>query len=119
MRIAIIGSRNFPHLDWVREYVRALPADAIIVSGGAEGVDSAAELEAARRGLKTQIFRAAWSLHGRGAGMIRNHDIIQAADRVVAWWDGVSRGTAHSISLCDKYQKPLEIHYADGRIETR
>jgi len=119
MNIAIIGSRTYPDLDAVRQYVRSLPADTVVVSGGADGVDSAAELEAIRRGLKTRIFRAAWSEHGKSAGMIRNHDIIKSADRVVVFWDGVSRGSANSIELCRRYGKPVEIHYADGRVEQR
>jgi predicted Rossmann fold nucleotide-binding protein DprA/Smf involved in DNA uptake len=41
-RVAIIGAREHPDLDFVRAYVRTLPTGTTVVSGGAKGVDSAA-----------------------------------------------------------------------------
>ena len=46
MRVAIIGSRSYPYLDEVREFVIALHQkypDVEVVSGGADGVDMVAE----------------------------------------------------------------------------
>jgi predicted Rossmann fold nucleotide-binding protein DprA/Smf involved in DNA uptake len=42
-RVAIIGSRDYPDLERVRAYVRRLPTGTVFISGGARGVDSAAE----------------------------------------------------------------------------
>ena len=53
MKIAIVGSRDYQHLDRVRIYVESLSPDTIIVSGGARGVDKTAEITAKRCGLKT------------------------------------------------------------------
>lgn len=98
MRVAIVGSRNYPRPMDVVVYVRELPADTVVVSGGAAGVDSWA-VEAARyRGLETLTLLAQWSRHGRAAGMIRNQEIVNAADRLVAFWNGESPGTADSIA---------------------
>lgn len=47
-KVAIVGTRTYPHLDRVRSYIATLPPDTIVVSGGALGVDSTAD-EAARR----------------------------------------------------------------------
>lgn len=108
-RIAIVGSRDFPNLDQVREYVRSLPLDTVIVSGGARGVDTVAEFEANRVGLQTLIFPADWSL-GRWAGYARNRDIVAAADELVAFWDGYSKGTLHSVELARKRGIPVRIY---------
>ena len=36
MKVAIIGSRNYPDLDKVREFVRKLSPDDTVVFGGAD-----------------------------------------------------------------------------------
>lgn len=55
-RVAIVGSREHPNLDLVREYVRGLPFGSRVISGGAIGVDSAAVDEARRCRLVTVDF---------------------------------------------------------------
>lgn len=108
-KVAIVGSRNFRPLDKVREYVRLLPSYTTIVSGGARGVDSAAEMEARVQGMEVIVFLPDWNKHGKKAGFLRNIDIVNAADRVVAFWDGESKGTQHSINLAKKAGKPVEV----------
>lgn len=52
--VGIVGSRDFPELSRVRSFVQALARKhpgAIVVSGGARGVDRVAEAEARRQGL--------------------------------------------------------------------
>jgi len=109
MRIAIVGSRKFKALHLVVEFVNGLPEDTVIVSGGAPGVDRTAAEAAEARGLKTLIFKPEWEKHGKVAGFIRNADIIANADEVVAFWDGKSHGTAHSMSLAKNAQKKLVV----------
>ncbi len=101
MRVAVVGSRSFPDLDLVREYVRSLPEGAIIVTGGARGVDKTAEEEAQKRGLIVEVYPAAWRKFGRydpTAGFERNGTIVERADRLVAFHHEDSRGTADSIA---------------------
>ncbi len=101
MRIAIVGSRDFPHLDAVEQLVAQLPEDTEVVSGGARGVDQAAQAAAEARGLKFTLFKPDWS-QGRAAGPIRNRKIVEYADAVVAFWDQKSKGTANAISIAEK-----------------
>ncbi len=109
MKIAIVGSRDFRNFDMVNTYVNSLPDDTVIVSGGARGVDTCAEIAAKKRGLRTIIHPADWNKHGKKAGFLRNSDIVNDADKVVAFWDGKSRGTKHSIDLANIRGKQLEI----------
>lgn len=108
-RIAIVGSRGFPQLDEVRKFVKSLPEDTVVVSGGAPGVDRAAELAAKERGLEVLIFLAEWDRLGKRAGFVRNKKIVQAADEVVAFWDGVSPGTRSTLELARAANKPVKI----------
>lgn len=105
MKVGIVGSRGFSDLEQVRAYVRTLAPGTTVVSGGAAGVDSAAEEEARRLGLPVQIIKPEWARYGRRAGFLRNKDIVNAADRVVAFWDGKSRGTSHTIKLAEVANK--------------
>lgn len=116
MRVAIVGSRGVPRVRVTREilaFLRTVPADTIVVSGGAIGVDSIAEQVAKAVGLDVLIFPVTpedWRILGRKAGPMRNALIVNAADEVHAWWDGQSRGTAHTIGLAKKAGVPVTIH---------
>ncbi len=109
MKIAIVGSRTYPDLNKVVEYVKALPEGTTIVSGGALGPDLVAEKAAKRRGLPTLIFLADWKAEPKEAGAIRNQTIVDHADEVVAFWDGISKGTAITIRKAKAAGKPVTI----------
>ncbi len=92
----------------VWRYVHSLADDAIVVSGGARGVDEMAVRAAKTRTPRLQVcvYYADWQ-KGKGAGLARNRRIVANSDRVVAFWDSVSRGTAHTISVAQEMEKEL------------
>lgn len=115
--IAIVGSRDYMHREKIREVVHWIASrapEAIIVSGGARGVDSLAEAAAYECHLRCVVYPADWERYGKKAGFIRNKDIIAAADRVIGFWDGVSKGTAHSLRLARSTGKPLSVFGPEG-----
>ena len=120
-RIAVVGSRDFNNyqlLEYTLNKIVKDNKDIVIVSGGARGADALAEQYADKRGFNKLIFLADWKKHGKRAGYLRNHYIIKHCDFCVCFWDGQSRGTAHDIELCDKYNKPcLIVKYLEGRVE--
>ncbi len=74
-----------------------------IVSGGAYGVDWLGEKYAKKYNLKVKVFPADWETYGKAAGHIRNKQMGDYADRLIAVWDGKSPGTKGMI----KYMKSL------------
>ena len=114
-RTAIVGSRSYPRSDVVEAFVAALPAGTVVVSGSAPGVDSIAEHAAKARGLEVTVFPADWDRHGRKAGPIRNAEIVAGADRVVAFWDGRSRGTLNTVVQAVRAGRPVEVFDAEGQ----
>jgi hypothetical protein len=82
---------------------------SLLVSGAAKGADSLGEKWAIENQITTLIFPANWKKYGKQAGFIRNVDIIKNCDYVIAFWDNKSKGTKHSISLCEKYNKQYKI----------
>lgn len=110
MKIAIIGSRTFDDYSLLQETLKLYKSKiTLIVSGAAKGADSLGEKWALENNIKTLIFPANWNKYGKRAGFIRNEDIIKNCDCVIAFWDNKSKGTAHSISLCEKYNIPYKI----------
>lgn len=118
MKIAIVGSRDYDRLDQVIAYVQSLPHDTHIVTGDARGVDNAALVTAYNRGMNVTCYPAAWAEHGKKAGMLRNSTIVEAADKVVAFWDGKSRGTRDSLIKAHAQDKILFVQTPEGRYET-
>jgi hypothetical protein len=109
MKVAIVGSREYPNLSKVRAYIQRLPIDTVIVSGGAKGVDKCAEKVASSIGLQTEIYPADWHKFGKAAGMKRNQQIVEASDLIVAFWDGESRGTKNTIDTAKKLGKGVTV----------
>ena len=115
--LAIIGSRDFDDYDLLKEEIGKLPKPSLIVSGKAKGADSLGEVYAAEFGIPTKIFPALWRPNGeggdfdKGAGMKRNVSIVENADAIIAFWDGVSSGTLNSINLSIMKKKFLKIVY--------
>ena len=54
-------------------------------------------------------FRADWECFGKSAGMRRNHQMAQAGDVLVAFWDGQSPGTAHMVQCMRQLGKPVVV----------
>ncbi len=109
MRIAVIGSREAREKIKV-SILRMLPADVSeIVSGGAQGVDTYAEDLADILGLPVKKFLPDYEKYGKQAPLVRNLEIIDYADEVLAFWDNHSKGTQHVIVNCIKKQKPVRI----------
>lgn len=117
MKIAIVGSRDFGNLNLVKIIVKHIQEkypDAIIISGGARGVDKTAEIAAIRCRLETQIFPADWDTYGKKAGFLRNIMITKNCDILLAFWDGQSKGTAHTINTALELKKKVYIYDIDS-----
>lgn len=105
----MVGSRDYSDLEEVRQFVFEQERDTVIVSGGASGVDEVAVQAAKAYGMAYEVHIPDWNRHGRSAGVIRNRTIVDAADEVVAFWDGASRGTQFTIEYARSKRKPCRI----------
>jgi hypothetical protein len=80
-----------------------------VVSGGARGIDTFGEIYAIKRNIQIKRFPANWGEYGRAAGPMRNEEMAQYADALLAIWDGKSRGTAHMIKAMGSLGKPVKV----------
>jgi len=107
MKIAVVGARQYPDRVHVERFVRFLPGDWEIVSGGASGVDTFAQDAAASQHRPYTVFYADWNRVGKAAGMLRNTEIVDASDCVVAFIHGPSRGTMDTVRKAVAQGKPV------------
>lgn len=111
MKILVCGSRSWQSSDRVWEVLSTtVPAPTEIISGGARGPDSFADEWAAWKGISRTVLRPDWQRHGRAAGMRRNEAMLALKpDKVLAFWDGRSRGTKHMIEISRQAGVPVEV----------
>lgn len=112
INLAVVGSRGMNDFDLLeKEILKLYKIENIkyIVSGGAIGADTLAEQFANKYSIQTIILKPNWDKIGKSAGLIRNKDIIDTADEIIAFWDGESPGTRNSIYLARKAKKKINI----------
>lgn len=110
MKTAVIGSRTFDNYEQLKTILDNMgdkPTE--IISGGANGADALAERYAQENNLPLTIHLANWQAYGRAAGPIRNKQLIEDCEQVVAMWDGQSKGTPHSIKIAQKLNRPTKL----------
>lgn len=144
LRVAVVGSREGVDAQRVTDFVLAMVRKhpgVTVVSGGAKGVDQAAESAALSVGSPVISFRpvvldGGWGVERwqfgfglsketkydvlgaphptwvdfKGAAFYRNLLISEASDRLVAFWDGRSRGTASSIDGAHAQGIPIHVY---------
>ena len=110
MNVAIVGGRDF---DDYEQFKSSINGEKIkfnsIISGGARGVDTMAEKYAKEIGVPVKIYLPDWTKHGKAAGPIRNRQIIESADCVIAFWDEKSPDTRSSIAIAEELKKPTSL----------
>jgi hypothetical protein len=109
MKIIIAGGRDFDNYLHLLEAVVKSGFDVTeVVSGGAPGADTLGELFALDLEIPLKRFPADWNRHGRAAGPIRNGEMAEYGDALIAMWDGVSTGTANMIKQAT--ERGLKVH---------
>lgn len=103
MRTIIAGSRNIFDYDLLLDAIENCGWEITeVVSGTAQGVDRLGEHWANENNIKLRRFPANWNKHGRSAGPIRNKEMANYSEALIALWDGNSCGTEHMIKEAKK-----------------
>ena len=110
MKLGVIGSRTvtenaYPLL------LENLPDNVTeIISGGAAGADQLAEQLAREKHLPMRVFSPDYSDGlGKLAPLRRNTKIVENADLILVFWDGVSHGSQHVVSEAMRLGKPVQL----------
>lgn len=116
LRVLVVATRTYR--DWpgfVRELDNAIARAKIAVHEG-EVVLLAPEMDAqfarryaTERHVRLVEYTANFQADGRGAVFMRNRRLVAAAHTVVAFWDGMSRGTQFIIDLATERAVPVHV----------
>jgi hypothetical protein len=109
MKVGVIGTRRFEDYALMHATLNKINNKFkidLIISGGAQGADSLAEKWADSYEIKTIIHKPDWSV-GKKAAAIRNIKIVEDSDIIIAFWDGISKGTKMTIDMATKNKKPI------------
>lgn len=109
MKLIIAGSRTIGDLStgFIARYCP--PEVDEVVSGMAEGPDQDGIDFAFDMSIATKQFPANWKEYGRAAGFLRNKEMGNYADSLLAFWDGESKGTLHMIEYMKQLKKPVRV----------
>jgi predicted Rossmann fold nucleotide-binding protein DprA/Smf involved in DNA uptake len=108
MKVAVIGSRHFTNYNLLVSTLSPLTITQIL-NGGAGAIAEQSAWFAATRKLPCLSFPPDVAQFGRKAKQMRNRQLVEAADEVVAFWDGESKGTAYTINYARECGKRVTI----------
>lgn len=106
MKVIIAGGRDFNNYDLLSQTMDELNIIVFeVVCGDARGADTLGATWASANGIAIKHYPADWDAHGRSAGIIRNRQMAEYADFLVAFWDGKSHGTKNMIDTMQQIGK--------------
>lgn len=107
MKLAIIGSRSL----YINDLSKYIPSGVSeIVSGGVRGIDTSARNYALKNGIKLTEFLPNYRQYGRIAPLKRNIQIVDYADKILAFWDGKSTGTVYTVRQARLKNKKVTVY---------
>ena len=114
-KLIVAGGRDFNDYQLLANTINYLALneyadkEVSIVSGMAMGADKLGFSFAISHNVKKYLFPTDWDKYGKSAGMIRNKEMGNFSDGLLAFWDGQSRGTKQMIEYMELLKKPVYI----------
>jgi hypothetical protein len=114
-KLIVAGGRDFNDYQLVVRVLLAMEKTEFadvgvsIVSGMARGADSLGVRFAKEHDVTLHMFPADWDKHGKSAGHRRNRKMGDAADGLLAFWDGKSKGTEGMIQYMKSLGKQVTV----------
>lgn len=109
MKTIIAGSRDFTDAYEMVMGMATVPWTVTeVVCGKARGADELGDEWASVFNIPVVYFEPDWNKFGRTAGFIRNKEMAEYADALVAFWNGISPGTRNMIDTAKRMG--LKVH---------
>lgn len=114
-KIIIAGGRDFMDYNLLREKVNKILQEKrvthkiVIISGCARGADTLGIRYASENVFDVEEYPAEWDKYGKKAGYMRNAEMAENANALIAFWDGKSKGTKHMIDIATEKNMPIRV----------
>ena len=111
LRVFAGGSRSIVDRELIDSKLKALPRCAVILTSRTHGASAAVRDASMRLGLRLEVWTAMSDRYptAEDAYFARDEEMIRSADRVLAFWDGESAGTAHELTYARRLSKPIDL----------
>ena len=111
LRVFAGGSRTIGDRELICSKLKALPRYAVVLTSRTRGVSAAIRDAAMSCGFRLEVWTAMTDRYptAEDAYFARDEEMIRSADRVLAFWDGESAGTAHELSYARRLAKPIDL----------
>lgn len=76
MIVLVTGDRNWKDYNVIYRELSKYPPGTMVVHGAARGADALADIAGERLRFKVKPFPAKWHIYGRGAGPVRNQEML-------------------------------------------
>ncbi len=116
MKVIVAGSRSINDQELLYDCLNSFHKETPIthiVCGGARGADTLGKQWAEDNQIPVIMLEAQWDRYGKPAGMIRNREMGDLADYLIAFWDRKSPGTKHMIEYMRSINKHGTVIYTD------
>lgn len=113
MNIAIIGNRegfSWEYVKFTLDKHKFSQQHDMILSGGAEGVDTFAQRYAKERGLTFKIFYPRMDVPSPDRYFMRNEQIVLEADLILAFNKKEKSGTKQTMNLAKSFEKEMIVY---------
>ena len=111
----IAGGRDFMDYNLLKEKTNKILQEKkithkiVIISGCARGADTLGLRYASENAFDVEKYPAEWDKYGKKAGYMRNVEMAENADALIAFWDGKSKGTKHMIDIATERNLPIRV----------
>ena len=112
-KVIVAGGREFKDYQLLEKTLNDFLQDrkepTRILCGMAHGADELGLLYAHRHNYELEKHPAKWDIHGKRAGFIRNEEMANNADALIAFWDGKSHGTKDMIQRAKEHGLSIRV----------
>ena len=114
-KIIIAGGRDFMDYNLLKKKAdkilqeKKVTHKIVIISGCARGADTLGLRYASENAFDVEEYPANWDKYGKKAGYMRNVEMAENADALIAFWDGKSKGTKHMIDIATERNLPTRV----------
>ena len=115
-KIIIAGGRDFMDYNLLKEKANKILQEKrvshkiVIISGCARGADTLGLRYASENAFDVEEYPANWDKYGKKAGYMRNVEMAENANALIAFWDGKSPGTDYTIKYAIKMGRKVNVH---------